>query len=289
VSNKFTWPWNAKTATKPTQVGGDTLIETPKNNSAPSVRVFHAQSIGMVRKTNQDSLQTFTATFQGDEKFVDFGLYVVADGMGGHSSGEKASALATRTIHHEVLQQIYLPMLLNPQDQDLAALPDALHTALEKANTTVHEQVANGGTTVTAALIVAGRVLLGHVGDSRAYLVAPTGFVKLTQDHSLVQRLQDLGQITADEAAVHPQRNVLYRAIGQGEGLEIDVYEPQLEPGQSLLLCSDGLWSLVSDAQLQAIVQSSPDLQLVCERLVQAANQAGGVDNITALIVECVR
>jgi protein phosphatase len=124
------------------------------------------------------------------------------------------------------------------------------------------------------------------VGDSRAYIITEESFDQLTRDHSLVQRLQELGQLSAAEAAIHPQRNVLYRAIGQGEGLEVDVDSRRLPPGATLLLCSDGLWGLVPDDRILSIVRQHNTLQAACEALVAAANAAGGPDNITAVMVK---
>jgi protein phosphatase len=146
--------------------------------------------------------------------------------------------------------------------------------------------VNEGGTTATVALVFNDQLIIGHVGDSRAYIVTNTGIEQLTRDHSLVQRLQELGQLTAAEAAVHPQRNVLYRAIGQGEGLEVDVHSHRLAPGMRILLCSDGLWGLVSDSLMLEIIWKAPDNQTACNQLVEAANAAGGPDNITAVMVE---
>ena len=136
------------------------------------------------------------------------------------------------------------------------------------------------------------RLIIGHVGDSRAYLITHGNngdgpvLRQITRDHSLVQRLQELGQLTAEEAAEHPQRNVLYRAIGQGEGLEIDVENFGLPPQSRLLICSDGLWGLVEDEDLTAIVRTSASSQIACERMIAAANAAGGPDNITVIMVD---
>jgi protein phosphatase len=157
---------------------------------------------------------------------------------------------------------------------------------LTEANRAVIQSVGEGGTTLTVALVLNDQVVIGHVGDSRAYIIAQNTVEQLTRDHSLVRRLQELGQLSPAEAAVHPQRNVLYRAVGQGDGLEVDVHSHRLSPGMKILLCSDGLWGLVSDAQIAEIVKSSSTLQAACDRLVEAANEAGGPDNITAVLVE---
>ncbi len=126
---------------------------------------------------------------------------------------------------------------------------------------------------------------IGHVGDSRAYTFTDNGAEVLTRDHSLVKRLEELGQLSEAEAAIHPQRNVLYKAIGQGASLEVDVTSHPVPKDGYLLLCSDGLWGVVSDEEIKRIIWSSPHPQDACEQLVQAANAAGGPDNITAILV----
>jgi len=165
-------------------------------------------------------------------------------------------------------------------------LSEVMEQATASANSAVLKAVPDGGTTLTGALVLGEQVILAHVGDSRAYIVTAEGIEQVTRDHSLVQRLKELGQITADEAAIHPQRSVLYKAVGQSEGLEVDVISRRLAPGAILLLCSDGLWSLVGDQQIFQIIQKAASLQMAGEALVAAANSAGGPDNITAVLVQ---
>ncbi len=255
----------------------------------PSLRVAQGHHVGIVRRKNQDVLYTFTATYEGQVPFSDFGLYVVADGMGGHSSGELASATAAQVLAHQLLSLIYIPLLeLGTTERDIPVL-EILEASLQAANLSVVSKLPDGGTTVSCALVLNDRLFIGHVGDSRVYSIMNGEMTQLTEDHSLVQRLQELGQITAEEAAVHPQRNVLYRAVGQGEGLEIDVFEAPLNEGEQLLICSDGLWSMIDDAQMLDIVNTSDSMQDACDRLVDSANMAGGNDNITVLMVEAAR
>ena len=250
------------------------------------LRLAHAQSVGVVRDHNEDVLLTITTTFEGDERIPTFGLYIVADGMGGHNMGERASAVAARSVANEVVRKVYISMLSLDEADSRPPLQDILQEALTEANRAVVQSVGEGGTTLTVALALNDQVVIGHVGDSRAYFIAQNTVEQLTRDHSLVRRLQELGQLSPAEAAVHPQRNVLYRAVGQGDGLEVDVHSHRLSPGMKILLCSDGLWGLVSDAQIAEIVRSSSTLQAACDRLVEAANEAGGPDNITAVLVE---
>jgi serine/threonine protein phosphatase PrpC len=160
-----------------------------------------------------------------------------------------------------------------------------VRNALEQANQRVVDRVPGGGTTLTLAVLLGTQMTIGHVGDSRAYVIANNHAKTITRDHSLVERLRELGQLTPEEAAAHPQRNVLYRAIGQGANLEVDVFtEPAPRDGY-LLLCSDGLWGVVPDDDILRIVASSNHPQMACDELVRAANAAGGPDNITAVLV----
>ncbi|MBI5053591.1 MAG: serine/threonine-protein phosphatase [Chloroflexi bacterium] len=246
-----------------------------------------AQSVGRVRDHNEDSLLAITCSFEGVNRIPSFGLYIVTDGMGGHNMGEKASSVAARSIAHDIVKNIYFSLLSENNDgDDRPPLQEIMVNAMVGANQSVTKAVGEGGTTGTVAMVFNDQLIIGHVGDSRAYIIASSGLEQLTRDHSLVRRLQELGQITEAEAAVHPQRNVLYRAIGQGDGLEVDTQTLQLSPGMKVLLCSDGLWGLVGDSQMLDIINSSSTLQIACDRLVEAANIAGGPDNITAILIE---
>jgi protein phosphatase len=250
------------------------------------IRMAHSQSVGRVRDHNEDVLLTLTSTFEGDEKMPSFGLYVVADGMGGHSLGERASSVAARTVAREVTKRIYLALLDDSDNSERPPLQQVVEEALAEANRAVVKAVGEGGTTGTVALIFNDQLIIGHVGDSRAYLITNTGIEQLTRDHSLVQRLVELGQLSPAEAAIHNQKNVLYKAIGQGEGLEADVTMHRLAPGTKILLCSDGLWGYVDESHLLNIVRQAPSLKLACDKMVNAANEAGGPDNITAVLIE---
>ena len=139
---------------------------------------------------------------------------------------------------------------------------------------------------MTAVLVLGNRMTVAHVGDSRAYAVFLDGRMQiLTRDHSLVRRLEELGQITAEEASNHPQRHVLYRALGLGEPVEPDVFTSQVPAPGYILVCSDGLWGVVPEADIFRMISTSPNLHQACLNLVEAANAAGGPDNITAILV----
>jgi serine/threonine protein phosphatase PrpC len=251
----------------------------------PHISYGSAQSVGVERDHNEDALFVLIGNASGHEAVPDFGMFVVADGMGGHRSGEVASSISIQTVARRLTRDTVLRLFEPDGREHLPALLELLHDALEEANQSVVEQVPGGGTTLTAAVLLGEILTIGHVGDSRAYVINGTGAEVITRDHSLVERLRELGQITPEEAAEHPQRNVLYRAIGQGDNLEVDVFTHPVPRGGYLLLCSDGLWGEVPDEEIQRIVMSSPSPQVACETLVRAANSAGGPDNITAVLV----
>jgi protein phosphatase len=206
--------------------------------------------------------------------------------MGGHQFGEVASSAAVRTMANYLLKRFHT-YLTNPSEGMEEPLQEMMRAAITEAQRAVTLAAPGSGTTLTAALVLGQQMTIGHVGDSRAYALRMDGRIEaLTRDHSLVKRLEELGQISSDEAAAHPQRNVLYRALGQGEVLEPDIFTtPFPQPG-FLLICSDGLWSVLPDDNLSNLVTAAPNLQEACQSLVEAANDAGGPDNISAILVQ---
>lgn len=243
--------------------------------------------IGMQRNNNQDSMLTFFTSNVSVEDHPDFGLFAVADGMGGHHDGEKASAITTRIVAQYIIDKLYLNLLAkNSSDAERPTISEVLSQAVQKANDAVSEQIPEGGTTVTSVVVVGDLAYIAHVGDSRAYLITNDMIEQITRDHSLVQRLIELDQLTPEEAAAHPQRNVLYRAIGQSDNLEVDAVTRRLPPGSRLLICSDGLWNQVPEDMLLDIIRSSKTPQEGCDRLIAAANERGGPDNITAILIQ---
>ncbi|MBZ0290942.1 MAG: protein phosphatase 2C domain-containing protein [Anaerolineae bacterium] len=243
--------------------------------------------VGMVRNNNQDSAFSFFSTSRSVEDQPDFGLFIVADGMGGHQLGEKASATAARIVASYITGKIYLPMVSSDgENGDRPPIVETLISAVQQANAEVLAQIPEGGTTLTAAAIISDLAYVVHVGDSRIYLVTKDGTEQVTRDHSLVQRLIELHQLTPEEAQDHPQKNVLYRALGQNEGLEIDALTRRLPPNSRLLICSDGLWNQVSDKEIGEITMSHENPQEACDKLVALANTRGGTDNITAILLK---
>jgi protein phosphatase len=222
-----------------------------------------ATDIGRVREGNEDSF------------LVEPPLYAVADGMGGARGGEVASQLALSTVEEGFLDG----------RGPLAALVHEANVAVF-ARAAGDPAVAGMGTTLTAAMIEGDAAHLVHVGDSRAYLLRAGDLRRLTEDHTLVQRMFRAGEISADEADVHPHRNVLLRVLGTEADVEVDELQVGLLSGDRLLLCSDGLTSMITEAQIQAILGAAPDPQDAAARLVRAANRAGGLDNITAVVLD---
>ncbi|OGN76227.1 MAG: hypothetical protein A2X25_08345 [Chloroflexi bacterium GWB2_49_20] len=244
------------------------------------------QSVGKQRDHNEDSLFTFTITLGNGINSQPFGLYIIADGMGGHQYGEVASNVAIRTVASYLIRKFH-PIIADASVTLDEPLQEIMQNAVKEAQHAVMKAAPGSGTTLTAVLILGQQMTIAHIGDSRAYSVQPDGRVSiLTRDHSLVRRLEELGQITSDEAAIHPQRNVLYRALGQGEFLEADIFTaPVPQPGY-LFLCSDGLWGVVSDAEIFRHISEAKNIQSACQNLVAAANAAGGPDNISVVLVQ---
>ncbi len=256
--------------------------------SPRQLRVGVAQSVGRVRENNEDALFTWTFAASGDERTFWGGLFIVADGMGGHMHGEQASQHAVYTFAQEMLRRFFLPWLGDWEHAPPPAL-STLDAALEQANLAVREHAQGGGTTLTAALVFRERLVLIHVGDSRAYLLTPEGHLqRLTTDHSVVARWVEQGELTPEEAAHHPQRNVLYQALGQ-ETLAPDVVTERFPPGSVLLLCSDGLWDELPEERILQILQAyRQDPVVAAHVLVHEAERAGGRDNITAVVIQQV-
>ena len=247
------------------------------------------QSVGIQRELNEDSLMVITSTLAGNAGNTPFGLYIVADGMGGHQYGEVASNTAIRTFGGHIIRKFH-PYLFNLPTTPLnESLQTIMHDGVNKAQEAIQRDAPGSGTTLTAALVLGQQITIAHVGDSRAYSVYPDGrFEAITRDHSLVGRLEELGQITAEEAEKHPQKNVLYKALGQGEVLEPDLFTVSFPQKGTLMICSDGLWGVLSEAEMYKAMNSADTLELACQNLVNAANAAGGPDNISVVLAKMI-
>lgn len=260
--------------------------ETVISSSNEHLTFGQSTDVGMVRSTNQDSAFSFFTTSRSADQRPDFGLFIVADGMGGHHDGEKASALASHVVATSIISNVYLPMLRGENDADRMPITEAMIASVQKANTDIITRVPEGGTTLTAVAIMGDLAYIVHVGDSRVYLITKDGVEQITRDHSLVQRLVELDQLTPEEAVNHHQKNVLYRALGQSDNVEVDALTRRLPPKSSLMLCSDGLWNLVGEEEITEIVMSHSNPQEACDKLVALANTHGGTDNITAIVLQ---
>jgi serine/threonine protein phosphatase PrpC len=247
------------------------------------------QSVGKQREHNEDSLLAITSTISGSSGNIPFGLYIVADGMGGHQYGEVASNSAIRVIAGDIMRTFHSYLFNLPTQPLQESLQEIMEAAIKNAHRTVQKDAPGSGTTVTAALVLGQQVTIAHIGDSRAYAVYPDRRIEtVTRDHSLVKRLEELGHLSKDEAANFPHRNVLIRALGQGEVLEADIFTiPFPRPGY-LILCSDGLWGVVNDQEISRTIVEAPTLHRACQNLVEAANLAGGPDNITLILVQLI-
>jgi protein phosphatase len=210
-------------------------------------------------------------------------VFAVADGLGGHQGGEVASAAAVAP----------LAALDGRELADPAEAAEALAGAIAEANSAILDQASGNpglwgmGTTVTAAAVAGGRHLqLAHVGDSRAYLLRDGSFDQLTTDHTVVGELVRRGRLTPAQAAVHPERSILTRAVGLDPRIPVDTPDPlELQDGGQVLLCSDGLTEAVDDDQIAQVLSAEPDGNAACQALIEAANAAGGPDNITVVLL----
>ena len=224
-----------------------------------------ATDIGRVRQGNEDCY------------LVESPLFAVADGMGGHRGGEVASHLALDTV-----EAMHLKGEGTLADQVREANRAVFQRSGEDRN------VAGMGTTLTAALVQGDGLHLAHVGDSRAYLLRAGSLRQLTEDHTLVNRMVKAGEITRAEAEVHPHRNVVTRALGTEPDIAVDEQSVALLESDRILLCSDGLTGMVTEGQIQAILETTDEPQQAADRLIRAANRAGGIDNITAVVLDVV-
>ena len=223
--------------------------------------------VGLVRGHNEDSF------------LVQAPLFAVCDGMGGHAAGEVASSIAVSTIAEKA-----------PAGADDVLLG----VAVEAANTAVMLGAEQGvgkpgmGCTASCCLIEEGRMAIAHVGDSRIYLLRHGSLVRVTHDHSYVEELVDSGQITADEARTHPSRSIITRALGSDPDMYADHFSLEVNNGDRVILCSDGLSSMIADSQIEALAVSSATPQQAADNLVAAALTAGGLDNVTVVVVDVV-
>ena len=251
----------------------------------------HAQlsDLGKVRKVNQDAAFSFVTDSFSSQDCPPFAMFVLADGMGGHKNGEIASALAVRTIASQLLRNVYIPHVLYAgmdYNATQMTIAECIEDAFQKANAAIRTQLKAAGTTATAVIVMGTVAHIGHVGDSRAYVFHRDTHEQLTRDHSLVQRLIELDQLSVEDSLTHPQRNYLYRAVGQEGDLDVDTMIYRLKPGQKILLCCDGLWGAISDQRLKELVSSTQTPMDCLTSLINECVHEDGSDNITGILFE---
>ena len=265
---------------------------------------------GQFRHENEDCVWSQVYSPPNQEPL---GLFIVCDGMGGHMGGKYASFWAVEAIKREFsalfvskdpratlvlseedVQKVKAGELITPKVPEEPNLEELAFDAIQKANFVVYDyarhkphSAGNAGTTVTMAVLRGPQVVIANVGDSRTYLFRNGTLRLITRDHSLVASLVSEGQIPPEEIYLHPQRNVIYRYLGQKGQAQPDIFQHYIQPGDQLLLCSDGLWEMIrSEQEIAEILESAGDPQQACHDLVQAANRLGGEDNISVILVK---
>lgn len=254
------------------------------------LRLGRRTHVGALRELNEDSLLTIELNRTLQSISQPLGLYVVADGMGGHTAGEIASGTIVNTMLEKVLKGL-IPSVINQGAAEDCL--DWLREAVLEANAAVYQLRVSSdtdmGSTIVAAIIQGNQAYIAHVGDSRAYMINSRGIKRITTDHSLVERLIATNQITPEEARIHPQRNVIYRTIGDKKDVDVETSTHTMQVNDYLLICSDGLTGLVDDRTIQHIVLELGTPQEACDLLVDTANSSGGDDNITVIVVQLVQ
>jgi len=238
----------------------------------PAIAFAGRTDVGVVRSGNEDSFLMLP----------DRGLFIVADGMGGHAAGEVASEMAVRIVARE---------LGDPANRTDGELAEGMRLAIQKANTAIFERTLTEhdkrgmGTTATALVLSGSRYLIGQVGDSRAYVLRERQLLQLTKDHSYVQEQVDAGYLTPEQARTHPYSNVITRCVGANSEVTPDIYVGALRAGDKYLLASDGLTGMLEDSDLLAALLAQDPPQELVDALIAEANRRGGLDNVTAIVV----
>jgi serine/threonine protein phosphatase PrpC len=239
-------------------------------------------------RPNEDSVTALRGTCVYKDQLVPFGLFIVADGMGGHEFGQEASHIAVRTMTQSVLQCVVTSGEMSDElFRDI--LINGVQQAHEAIGLYAREREVDMGTTLTAAMVVNTKAYVVNVGDSRTYHYRSLdGLSQITRDHSLVAQLVATGAITSEEVYTHPQRSKLYRSLGDRRSIKVDSFTVDLQAGDWLLLCSDGLWEMVRPPEIERIMASRGTARQKSDMLVQAALQGGGSDNVSVIVARVV-
>lgn len=240
------------------------------------MQVAYQTAIGKRRSDNQDNVGVFTNR-------AGVTLAIIADGIGGNQGGDVASDMAVSHFGHDFEVTDFTHF-----DAASAWLKAQVNTENDLIYKRAQEfaDLKGMGTTVVMAMVFETELLIGNIGDSRAYLLRKADFSQLTEDHSLVNELVKRGELSKQAAKVHPQKNVITRSLGVGTSVQIDLRYQELTAGDQLLLCSDGLTNMVSDSDIMQVLQRPLPLATKCDELIQMANAAGGLDNISVIIID---
>ncbi len=238
------------------------------------MKTFSISDIGKNREMNQDYVYTSENAVGNLPN-----LFIVADGMGGHKAGEFASKFTVETIVESVRT--------NEQKEPVRIIEEAIQTAnrelIQKARQ--DETMTGMGTTVVVVTVIGDKAFVANVGDSRMYVIGKE-ITQVTRDHSLVEEMVRMGELAKDAAKDHPDKNIITRAVGAAQDVDVDFFEVELYPQDYILMCSDGLTNMVEDEDIRRIVQSQRDVAERVEKLVETANDHGGQDNITVVVIE---
>jgi len=261
-----------------------------KKKTDISYRLASLTDVGRVRQNNEDSVYALNENQPLNDDISSYGIYIIADGMGGHQAGEVASKMATNTIPPAIIDEL--------KQTHSSAPSDIIEKAIKKANDEIVElagsksELNSMGTTVTLGLRLGNCFYLGHVGDSRAYLLRKGKLHQITEDHSLVARLIKEKLITAQEAKTHPDRGKILRCLGTSGTVNVDGYNQDgkdhklvFREGDGLLICSDGLTGYASDRDILECLKQNPDPESACKSLIDLANSGGGGDNVSVIVV----
>ncbi|GAC1628634.1 MAG: hypothetical protein NVS4B7_17670 [Ktedonobacteraceae bacterium] len=252
---------------------------------------------GDVRRSepNEDSTLVLLMQRVHESQAVPLGVFIVADGLGGHDNGQEASRLAINTLAERMVRELLAAPLTSEKAEKTVGKPDEdslvslLQSTIEDANAAIcqvnQRDKTDMGSTITGFMVVGDYAYILNVGDSRTYMLRGGQIYQLTTDHSLVGQLVAGGLIQPDDVYTHPQRSQIFRSLGDKLNVQIDIFKQQLHPGDMLLSCSDGLWEMVRNPQIESILTNAPDPQIACTQLLEAANANGGEDNVSAVVV----